>query len=136
MSNYVLTIKPNKLVSEAAEVMKKNGIRGLPVTNDKEELIGIITVTDILQMHPDERVKKTVSAIMTKDPVVTYIDENLSTVLGKLSGNQIGRLPVVSPTSKRKVIGIISRQDVWRVYRIEINSRLEEEESTNQDSND
>jgi len=127
MSNYVITAKPDMLVSEAAEIMKKNGIRGLPVTNSQEELIGIITVTDILQMHPDQRAKKPVSAVMTKDTVVTYPDESLSLVLEKLTGNQIGRLPVVSRVNKKRLLGIVSREDVGRVYRIDVNSRLEEE---------
>ena len=133
MSNYVITAKPDMLVSEAAEILKKNGIRGLPVVNNKEELVGIIAAMDILQMHPDQRTKKIVGDVMTKDPAVTYANENLSSVLGKLSGNQIGRLPVVSVTDKKHLIGIVTRQDVWRVYRIEINSRLEEEEGTHID---
>jgi len=127
MSNYVITAKQDMLVSEAAELMKKNGIRGLPVTNSRKELIGIITVTDILQMHPDQRAKKPVSAVMTKDTVVTYPDESLSLVLEKLTGNQIGRLPVVNKINKKRLLGIISREDVWRVYRIDLSSRLEEE---------
>ena len=126
MTTHVITINPDKLVSEAAEVMEKNGIRGLPVTNLQGELIGIITPTDILQIHPDQRSKKTVVDIMTKDPIVTYSNEDLSSVLEKFTDNQIGRLPVVDPANKKRLIGIISREDIWRVYKIEINSRLEE----------
>jgi CBS domain-containing protein len=126
MSNYVITISPEMFASEAAEIMKTNGIRGLPVTNRQNELVGIITVTDILGIHPDYRNKKTVSSAMTKDPVVTVPTETLSSVLGKLTGNQIGRLPVVSAADKKKLVGIVTREDIWRVYRIEINSRLEE----------
>ncbi len=127
MSNYVVTANPDMLVSEAAEIMKKQGIRGLPVTNRHNELVGILTVTDILEMHPDNRNKKSVSSVMTKDVVVTLPSENLANVLGKLTGNQIGRLPVVKTANKKQLIGIVTREDVWRVYRIEINSRLEEE---------
>jgi CIC family chloride channel protein len=126
MSNYVITISPEMFASEAAEIMKTNGIRGLPVTNRQNELVGIITVTDILGIHPDYRNKTTVSSAMTKDPVVTVPTETLSSVLGKLTGNQIGRLPVVSVADKKKLAGIVTREDIWRVYRIEINSRLEE----------
>jgi CIC family chloride channel protein len=127
MSNYVLTANPDMLVSEAADIMKKQGIRGLPVTNSRNELVGILTVTDILGMHPDDRNRKKVSTVMTKDVFVTLPTENLAAVLGKLTGNQVGRLPVVKPNNKKQLIGIVTREDVWRVYRIEINSRLEEE---------
>ncbi len=127
MSNYVITVNPDMLVSEAADIMKKNGIRGLPVINNAGKLVGIITANDVLQLHPDQRNKKTVSAVMTKDPVVTYPNENLSLVLEKLTGNQIGRLPVLSDSKRNQLIGIITRQDVWRMYRVEVNSRLEED---------
>ncbi len=125
MTNRVITVNPDLHVSEAAEVMKKNAIRGLPVTNLQGELIGIITASDILQTHPDQRTKKTVAEIMTKDVIVTYPAEALSSVLEKLTVNQIGRLPVVDPASKN-LIGLITRQDIWRVYKIESDSRLEE----------
>ncbi len=128
MTNHVITANPDMLVSEVAETMKKNGIRGLPVTNRQDELVGIITLNDILQIHPDKRSKETVGATMTKDPVVTYPDENLLYIVEQLTGNQIGRLPVVNPNNKKHIIGIVTREDIWRVYRIEINSRLDEEE--------
>ncbi len=128
MTNHVLTARPDMLVSEAAEVMQKEGIRGLPVTNSQNELIGIITLTDILQIHPDLRNKKGVALAMTKNPVVTYPNENLSAVLETLTGNQIGRLPVVNSTNKKQLMGIVTRQDVWRVYRIEVHARIDEEE--------
>ena len=127
MSNYVLVAKPEMLINEAAEIMKNHAIRGLPVTDHQNKLVGMITVSDVLQIHPDDRTKKLVGAIMTKDVVVTYPTENLSRVLEKLSGNQIGRLPVVEKTKPKRVIGIVTREDVWRVYRIETSSRLEEE---------
>jgi CIC family chloride channel protein len=128
MSNYVLTIYPEQLVSEASDLMKKNSIHGLPVVNRQMELIGIITIQDILQLHPDDRPKKTVATIMTKDPVVTYPDENISYVLEKMTGNQIGRLPVVARSNKKQLIGIVSRQDIWLVYRTGLESRLEEKD--------
>jgi CIC family chloride channel protein len=128
MSRQVIPISPEATLSNAAELMKKNGIRGLPVVNNNDELVGIITQVDILQIHPDQRPQKTVAAIMTKQVVVTYPDEDLSTVLEKMTGNQIGRLPVVSRINKKTLMGIVTRQDVWRVYRIEVDSRLDEED--------
>ncbi len=126
MTNHVITAYPDMLISSASEMMEKNGIRGLPVTNLQGELIGIVTISDILETHPDERYKKTIKEIMTKDPIVTHPTENISSVLDKLTGNQIGRLPVVDPSNKKRLLGIITREDIWRVYRIEVNACLEE----------
>ncbi len=127
MSNFVVVAKPEMRVFEAAEIMKKHAIRGLPVTDHQEKLVGIITVSDVLQTHPDERAKRPVGEVMMKDVVVTYTTESLARVLEKMSGNQIGRLPVVDKANSKHIIGIVTREDVWRVYRIETHSLLEEE---------
>lgn len=53
MSSPLITIKPTTSVREAADIMKKKGIRRLPVVNDAGELIGIITDNDILSISLD-----------------------------------------------------------------------------------
>jgi len=126
-SKFVLTAKPDMLISMAADTMKKKKIRGLPVTNLQEELVGIITFADVLQINPEQRGQKPVSAVMTKEVVVAYPEESLTTVLEKFNGNQIGRMPVVNRTNKKQIVGIITREDVWRVYVDEANSLLGEE---------
>lgn len=126
-SKFVLTAKPDMLISMAADIMKKKKIRGLPVTNLQEELVGIITFADVLQINPEQRGQKPVSAVMTKEVVVAYPEESLTTVLEKFNGNQIGRMPVVNRTNKKQIVGIITREDVWRVYVDEANSLLGEE---------
>jgi CIC family chloride channel protein len=127
MTERVITIYPDMPISDAAETMEKNAIRGLPVTTPEGNIVGIVTISDVLQTHPDQRNKKTVETIMSKEVVVTYPNESLSTVLEKLTGNQIGRLPVVNPANEKRLVGIITREDIWRIYRIEHDSRLEQE---------
>ena len=43
--------------------------------------------------------------IMEKNPITTTPEENLSTILGKMKGNDIHELPVLK---KKKVVGLIS----------------------------
>lgn len=50
MSDRVITIKPQKFVKEAARIMHEKKIRRLPVIDDNEEIIGIITQGDIIRM--------------------------------------------------------------------------------------
>ena len=126
MTNRVTTTTPSSLISEVAEMMAKNGIKGVPVLDDNGGLIGIVTVTDILKIHPDQRATVMVSAVMTKELITAFAEESLYSAFDRMTGNQIGRLPVVERGGGMKLIGIISREDVWRVYNIEISSRLEE----------
>ncbi len=52
MSKSVVTIGKNDSVEDAAELMAEHKIKRLPVMN-KDELVGIITATDILA-HSDD----------------------------------------------------------------------------------
>jgi CIC family chloride channel protein len=126
MTNRVTTTTPNSLISEVAEMMAKNGIKGMPVLDDNGRLVGIVTVTDILKIHPDQRATIMVSSVMTKELITAFAEESLYAAFDRMTGNQIGRLPVIERGGSMKLIGIISREDVWRVYNIEISSRLEE----------
>ncbi len=126
MTNKVITTTPNSLLSEVAEIMAKNGIKGTPVLDDNCRLVGMVTLTDILQIHPDQRATKMVSSVMTKELVTTIPDESLYAAFDKMTSNQIGRLPVIEQEDSMKLIGIITREDISRVYNIEIRSRLEE----------
>ena len=48
MSNHLVTIQMDEDASRAAQMMMENKISGLPVVNN-EELVGIITKTDLIR---------------------------------------------------------------------------------------
>lgn len=52
MSKPLRVIKPTAEIEEAAKAMKNNKIKRLPVVNDKNEVIGIITQSDIAKLLP------------------------------------------------------------------------------------
>jgi CIC family chloride channel protein len=126
MTKKVITTTPNSMLSEVADIMAKNGIKGMPVLDDNGRLVGMVTLTDVLQIHPDQRATTKVGNLMTKELVTTTPDESLYTAFEKMTSNQIGRLPVIKQEDRTKLIGIITREDIGRVYNIEIRSKLEE----------
>ena len=126
MTKKVITTTLNAPLSEVAEIMAKNGIKGMPVLDDNSRLVGMVTLTDILDIHPDRRAMTRVGSVMTKEFITTIPDESLYTAFGKMASNQICRLPVVKSEENKELIGIITREDIWRVYNVEIRSKLEE----------
>ena len=54
MSDRPLTIKPKKPVREAARLMHDKKIRRLPVIDEQERVIGIVTQGDIVRMMATE----------------------------------------------------------------------------------
>ncbi len=53
MSSPLITVDPNTSIREASDIMKKRGIRRLPVVNSNGDLIGIVTDNDILSVAID-----------------------------------------------------------------------------------
>ena len=53
MGDVSLTIDPTKPIREAARLMHNKDVRRLPVVNEQEEVIGIITQGDIVRMMAD-----------------------------------------------------------------------------------
>ena len=51
METKLVTVSPEKDIFETLELMKKNDIRQVPV-KDKNEIIGLITLKDILKIEP------------------------------------------------------------------------------------
>jgi CBS domain-containing protein len=50
MSDRPITIKADKSVKEAAQIMHEKKIRRLPVVNNESQLVGIITQGDVIRM--------------------------------------------------------------------------------------
>ncbi len=53
MSDRPVTVKGSQLVREAARIMHDKKVRRLPVVDDRDQLIGIITQGDVIRMMAD-----------------------------------------------------------------------------------
>jgi len=52
MTSQVITIDEDESLDNAAEIMKENRIKHLPITSDRE-VVGIVTTTDLIE-HSDD----------------------------------------------------------------------------------
>ena len=52
MSKPLRVVKPETTIEDAAKAMRENRIKRLPVVNDDNELIGIISEGDIMKIFP------------------------------------------------------------------------------------
>jgi len=54
MSTDLCSVDPDAGFYEAAQAMSENGVRRLPICNDSDELVGIITADDLTELLSDE----------------------------------------------------------------------------------
>jgi CBS domain-containing protein len=54
MSLEIYTVSENSSIWDTFELMRAKGIRRVPVVNDQNELQGILTIDDVLEIIADE----------------------------------------------------------------------------------
>lgn len=105
----VITISPDETVSDAREIMDIEGISGLPVVNDQDIVVGIISRRDIKPLR-GKNLNRKVSEAMTHNVVTISESTETETALDLAYENKVERLPVVSDDNK--IVGIVTMKDI------------------------
>ena len=140
MSTEVIKIHPTTSVNKIAHLMSDNDISGLPVVDDNDEVVGVITELDLIVRnarfkmptyfvildsiiylerpgHFRERLQHvlgtTAAEIMSKPPVTVTQDSTIEDLASLMVGRRMNPLPVISDDNK--LIGIVSRSDIIRL---------------------
>ncbi len=133
MTSEVKTISSDARLKEAATVMVKAGISGLPVVDEDRKVIGIITEADFVNAEAnrswgrqrrrllanflgeaEHHQAKTVADVMSRDPHTIDRGSTVTEAARKMTDLHVKRLPVVTPDGM--IEGIISRADVMGAF--------------------
>ncbi|HHF3698591.1 TPA: IMP dehydrogenase [Haemophilus influenzae] len=103
-----VTVLPNLMLAELAEMVKKNGFAGYPVVDEENNLIGIITGRDTRFVKD---LSKTVSQVMTKKEDLVTVKEGASReeILELMHQHRVEKVLVVNDSFKLK--GMITVKD-------------------------
>ncbi|RMF01868.1 MAG: CBS domain-containing protein [Chloroflexi bacterium] len=134
MDTHPPTVPPDMPLLELQNVFAESRHHGLPVTDANKQLLGIVTVQDLVRAieHSGQWEQRTVADIATKNPVTAYPDEPMWLALKRMAGRDIGRLPVVSRTNPGRLVGILRRANVVHAYSLAIRRRTEMQEWSDQ----
>ena len=117
MNTDVVTVEKGTPVREALDKLVKYNVTGLPVVDDQNHVIGIISEIDILALAISVNEKlyhSTDNQLLAEDfmtsPAVTIdANESLAALCSCLMKNEFRRLPVLL---ENQLIGIITRKDI------------------------
>ncbi|MDE5806530.1 MAG: IMP dehydrogenase [Muribaculaceae bacterium] len=105
-----ITISKDQTVGEALQLMHDNHIGGIPVVDEDNKLIGIVTNRDLrFQTDMDMAIEN----VMTKDNLVTTNRTDLASAAEILLKNKIEKLPVVD--DEGHLLGLITYRDITKV---------------------
>ncbi|KXA33417.1 IMP dehydrogenase [Prevotella corporis] len=105
-----VTIRKGRTVREALAMMAEYHIGGIPVVDEGNHLVGIVTNRDL---RFERRFDKTIDEVMTKENLVTtHAQTDLSAAAQILQENKIEKLPVVD--NENHLIGLITYKDITK----------------------
>lgn len=107
-----LTISPEASVELARQIMDADGVGGLMVVDDENNLLGIITKRDVL-LAPQEQIQ--LNQVMTpRERLITASpDESLEAARRTLYEHRIEKLPLVD--KEGRLAGLITAQDIIKI---------------------
>ena len=124
MTTNPLMVGPDTSVMKASQMMKENSIRHLPVVNDNEELVGIVSDRDLKEASPSKATtldvhelyyllsELKIKDIMTRNVLSVSPRDTVEKAAVVMLEKKIDALPV---EEEGKVVGILSQGDVFKV---------------------
>jgi acetoin utilization protein AcuB len=124
MTTKVFTVKQNDNISDAIKLLKEKKVKHLPVVENGDKVVGILSDRDIKDYTPSKvstfdihelnyiLFTTKVAKIMVKNVITAVPDMPIEEAAMVMYDKNIGCLPVVD---KGKLIGIISDKDLFRV---------------------
>ena len=124
MTDRVITVHESAMVDEVFDLLLRHHISGLPVVDDEEHIVGIITEHDLLNLlYNPETEQSHVADYLTPNVLTVEEDDLLIDTVELFLSRNVRRIPVVRDG---KVVGVISRRDVVRYIR-EVRTRVQHE---------
>jgi CBS domain-containing protein len=107
MTHKVYTIYPEASVQEAAQLLSRKSISGVPVIDKDGKIIGIVTEADIIAKVNREGLR--VADIMSPEIIVVDEETRVGEIAMLLTERKIKRVPVMR---NGKLVGIVCRADI------------------------
>ncbi|MER6098615.1 CBS domain-containing protein [Streptomyces sp. NPDC001728] len=109
MSDAVVSAVPATSFREVAKVLAEHDISGVPVVDDDDHVLGVVSESDLLARH-----ELTAGGLMTTPAVTVHAEETVADAARLMVRRGVERLPVVD--EEERLVGIVTRRDLLCVY--------------------
>ncbi len=126
MTDPAIVITEGSSVIDAAKLMRAHNIGSVPVVNDNENIVGIVTDRDIVIRNMARGLdpkSHSVDEIMTRDVSCVAPETEIDEAAQVMANDKVRRLPVVED---ERVVGFVALGDIsaCRDYTFEIGEAL------------
>ncbi|MGW6316518.1 MULTISPECIES: CBS domain-containing protein [unclassified Streptomyces] len=139
MTKEVISAKYDTTFKEVAHLLAHHHISGLPVVDDDEKVVGVISESDLLarqaatpdRYEPKHRFQlsalsrnskeqaakakaRTAGQLMSEPPVTVHADDTIVKAARTMAQRRVERLPVLD--EEERLVGIVTRGDLLQVF--------------------
>ncbi len=112
VSNQQLAaLNKEKTVRDYFDMVERTGHSRMPVVDENGKLVGVVTARDVADANGQDSVE----SYMSKQPVTVSLKTTIASAAHRMVWEGIEMLPV---THNRKVVGVLSRQDVLKALQV------------------
>lgn len=123
MTSPAITITKDKTIPEAAKIMRKEKIKRLPVADEHNKLLGLLSYIDIQEYMPSEATtldafelsymlnKIKVEEVMKTIVFTTHPDISIEEAAMEMYNRSVSSLPVIE---NDEIVGMITERDVFK----------------------
>ncbi|ASQ98618.1 CBS domain-containing protein [Streptomyces sp. 11-1-2] len=108
MTDDVVRVSSMTSFDEVGALLSRHRFNGLPVVDDDDKVVGMITGTDLSEPAP------TAGQLMSRPAVTVRPQDSIVDAARAMEHHRVERLPVVD--EEDRLIGIVTRRDLLRVF--------------------
>ena len=131
MTRDLVTVSPDTSLHDAGLLIKEKLINGVPIVDEEKNLLGIITLTDLLNiidalfkkmdMNKEDHInhlknlfkEKKVKDFMVKKVESLKEDSSLTDIMNLMFNKKVHTIPIVSDN---KLVGVLGKHDLGHVF--------------------
>ncbi|NGP77475.1 CBS domain-containing protein [Balneolaceae bacterium YR4-1] len=117
MTTDLFTVQKDDIIEFVSDLIDWRRIRYVPVEDDKNHLVGLVTMRMIFKeysktVNHKDQVPETVDEIMIRNPITVHPEASIMEAMDIMDSQKIGCLPVVK---NNRLVGIITEQNYMTI---------------------
>ncbi len=117
MNRKIIVLHQDDKIIHAWQIFQQYGFRHIPIVDEDEQLLGILSDRDILrkssslELNPIADIgKKRVATVMSERVLTASEDTEIRLLAEAMTGYHVGAIPILD--EERHIIGMVTRSDI------------------------
>lgn len=126
MTRHLVSVTPSTPLLELKELMRTHRISGAPVVDEDGNLVGVVSIEDLLRAFEAGATNARVGDRMSRHVISVCETDSVTTAQQKFLQTGVGRLPVLNAWGD--LVGILTKGDITRGLLHEVEADAQDEE--------